>query len=79
MCDKLFSLVTVELEQMIDYDNVLTLIEIAKDYNLNLLYNSCLVFITANLRTCRERGLVKFVQESDRVNLKRIMELNRLK
>ena len=79
MCDKLFSLITIELEQMIDYDNVITLIEIAKDYNLNLLYNSCLVFMTANIRVCREKGLVKFVKESDRINLKRIMELNRVK
>ena len=43
MADNLFYIINVQLEHMINYDNVLTLIEIAKDYNLKLMYNSCLI------------------------------------
>ena len=79
MADNLFYIITVQLEHLINYDNVLTLIEIAKDYNLKLMYNSCLIFITANINEIRNRGLMKFVKEEDRSNLTRIMELNNIK
>ena len=79
MADNLFYIITVQLEHLINYDNVLTLIEIAKDYNLKLMYNSCLIFITANINEIRNRGLIKFVKEEDRNNLTRIMELNNIK
>ena len=79
MADNLFYIINVQLEHMINYDNVLTLIEIAKDYNLKLMYNSCLIFITANINEVRNRGLIKFVKEEDRSNLTRIMELNNIK
>ena len=79
MADNLFYIINVQLEHMINYDNVLTLIEIAKDYNLKLMYNSCLIFITANINEIRNRGLIKFVKEEDRNNLTRIMELNNIK
>ena len=79
MADNLFYIINVQLEHMINYDNVLTLIEIAKDYNLKLMYNSCLIFITANINEVRNRGLIKFVKEEDRNNLTRIMELNNIK
>ena len=79
MADNLFYIINVQLEHMINYDNVLTLIEIAKDYNLKLMYNSCLIFITANINEIRNRGLIKFVKEEDRSNLTRIMELNNIK
>ena len=79
MADNLFYIINVQLEHMINYGNVLTLIEIAKDYNLKLMYNSCLIFITANINEIRNRGLIKFVKEEDRSNLTRIMELNNIK
>ena len=79
MADNLFYIINVQLEHMINYDNVLTLIEIAKDYNLKLMYNSCLIFITANINEIRNRGLIKFVKEEDRSNLTRIMKLNNIK
>ena len=79
MADNLFYIINVQLEHMINFDNVLTLIEIGKDYNLKLMYNSCLIFITANINEIRNRGLIKFVKEEDRSNLTRIMELNNIK
>ena len=79
MADNLFYLVNVQLERMINSENVLTLIEIAKDYNLKLMYNSCLIYITANIVEIREKGLLKFLKEDDRPNLRRIMELNNIK
>ena len=79
MADNLFYIINVQLEHMINFDNVLTLIEIGKDYNLKLMYNSCLIFITANINEIRNRGLIKFVKEEDRNNLTRIMELNNIK
>ena len=79
MADNLFYMINVQLEHMINFDNVLTLIEIGKDYNLKLMYNSCLIFITANINEIRNRGLIKFVKEEDRSNLTRIMELNNIK
>ena len=79
MADNLFYIINVQLEHMINFDNVLTLSEIGKDYNLKLMYNSCLIFITANINEIRNRGLIKFVKEEDRSNLTRIMELNNIK
>ena len=79
MADNLFYIITVQLEKMIDINNVLTLIEIAKDYNLKIMYNSCLIYITANIRDIRDKGLIKFLKENDRINLQRIMELNNIK
>ena len=79
MADNLFNLITIELEHMINADNILTLIEIAKDYDLKLFYNSCLIYMTANVREMREKGLLKFLKEEDRINLHRIMELNNIK
>ena len=79
MTDNLFNLITIELEHMINADNILTLIEIAKDYDLKLFYNSCLIYMTANVREMREKGLLKFLKEEDRINLHRIMELNNIK
>ena len=79
MADNLFYLITIQLEHMINSDNVLTLIEIAKDYDLKLFYNSCLIYMTANVREMREKGLLKFLKENDKNNLQRIMELNNIK
>ena len=79
MADNLFYLITIQLEHMINSDNVLTLIEIAKDYDLKLFYNSCLIYMTANVREMREKGLLKFLKETDKNNLQRIMELNNIK
>ena len=79
MADNLFNLVTIELENMINSDNILTLIEIAKDYDLKLFYNSCLIYMTANVKEMREKGLLKFLKEEDRINLHRIMEINNIK
>ena len=79
MADNLFYIITVQLEKMIDINNVLTLIEIAKDYNLKIMYNSCLIYITANIKDIRDKGLIKFLKENDRINLQRIMELNNIK
>ena len=79
MADNLFYIITIQLEKMIDINNVLTLIEIAKDYNLKIMYNSCLIYITANIRDIRDKGLIKFLKENDRINLQRIMELNNIK
>ena len=62
MADNLFYLITIQLEHMINSDNVLTLIEIAKDYDLKLFYNSCLIYMTANVREMREKGLLKFLK-----------------
>ena len=53
--------------------------EIAKDYDLKLFYNSCLIYMTANVKEMREKGLLKFLKEEDRINLHRIMELNNIK
>ena len=79
MEDNLFNIINVQLEQMIDSNNVLTLIEIAKDYKLKLMYNSCLIYITANIAEIRDKGLLKFLKEQDKINLRRIMELNNIK
>ena len=79
MADNLFNIINVQLEQMINSENVLTLIEIAKDYKLKLMYNSCLIYITANIAEIRDKGLLKFLKEQDRINLQRIMELNNIK
>ena len=79
MADNLFYTINVQLEQMINSDNVLTLIEITKDYNLKLMYNSCLIFITANIAEIKDKGLMKFLKEEDRINLQRIMELNNIR
>ena len=79
MADNLFNIINVQLEQMIDSNNVLTLIEIAKDYKLKLMYNSCLIYITANIGEIRDKGLLKFLKQQDRTNLQRIMELNNIK
>ena len=79
MADNLFYLITIQLEQMINSDNVLTLIEISKDYDLKLFYNSCLIYITANIKEMREKGILKFLKDEDRINLHRIMELNNIK
>ena len=79
MADNLFNIINVQLENMIDTNNVLTLIEIAKDYNLKIIYNSCLIYITANIAEIRDKGLIKFLKEQDRNNLRRIMELNSIK
>ena len=79
MSDNLFYLITIQLEQMINSDNVLTLIEISKDYDLKLFYNSCLIYITANIKEMREKGILKFLKDEDRINLHRIMELNNIK
>ena len=79
MADNLFYIINVQLEQMINSDNVLTLIEIAKDYKLKLMYNSCLIFITANIAEIKDKGLMKFLKEEDRINLQRIMELNNIR
>jgi len=79
MADNLFNIINVQLEQMINSENVLTLIEIAKDYKLKLMYNSCLIYITANISEIRDKGLLKFLKEQDRMNLQRIMELNNIK
>ena len=79
MADNLFYIINVQLEQMINSDNVLTLIEIAKDYKFKLMYNSCLIFITANIAEIKDKGLIKFLKETDRINLQRIMELNNIK
>ena len=79
MADNLFNIINVQLEQMINSDNVLTLIEIAKDYKLKLIYNSCLIYITANIGEIRDKGLLKFLKEQDRINLQRIMKLNNIK
>ena len=43
------------------------------------MYNSCLIYITANIRDIRDKGLIKFLKENDRINLQRIMELNNIK
>ena len=56
MADNLFYIINVQLEQMINSDNVLTLIEIAKDYKFKLMYNSCLIFITANIAEIKDKG-----------------------
>ena len=79
MADNLFYLITIQLEHMINSDNALTLIEIAKDYELKLFYNSCLIYMTANIKEMREKGILKFLKEEDRINLHRIMELNNIK
>ena len=79
MADNLFNIINVQLENMIDTNNVLTLIEVAKDYNLKIIYNSCLIYITANIAEIRDKGLIKFLKEQDRNNLRRIMELNNIK
>jgi hypothetical protein len=79
MADNLFYLTTIQLENMINSDNILTLIEIAKDYDLKLFYNSCLIYMTANLIEMKEKGLLKFLKDQDRINLRRIMELNNIK
>jgi hypothetical protein len=79
MADNLFYLITVQLEQMINSDNVLTFIEIAKDYDLKLFYNSCLIYMTEKINEMREKGLLKFLKEKDKNNLQRIMELNNIK
>ena len=79
MADNLFNLITIELDHMINADNILTLIEVAKDYDLKLFYNSCLIYMTANIKEMREKGLLKFLKEEDRINLHRIMELNNIK
>ena len=79
MADNLFYLITIQLEHMINADNILTLIEIAKDYDLKLFYNSCLIYMTANIKEMREKGLLKFLKEKDKNNLHRIMELNNVK
>ena len=79
MADNLFYTINVQLEQMINSDNILTLIEIAKDYKLKLMYNSCLIFITANIAEIKDKGLMKFLKDEDRINLQRIMELNNIR
>ena len=79
MADNLFYLITIQLEKMINSDNILTLIEISKDYDLKLFYNSCLIYITANIKEMREKGILKFLKDEDRINLHRIMELNNIK
>ena len=79
MADNLFYLITIQLENIIKSDNILTLIEIAKDYDLKLFYNSCLIYMTANIIEMREKGLLKFLKDEDRINLRRIMELNNIK
>jgi hypothetical protein len=43
------------------------------------MFNSCLIYITANIVEIREKGLLKFLKEDDRPNLRRIMELNNIK
>ena len=79
MADNLFYLITIQLENMINAENILTLVEIAKDYDLKLFYNSCLIYMTANIREMREKGILKFLKDEDRINLHRIMELNNIK
>ena len=79
MNDNLFYLITIQLEHMINADNILTLVEIAKDYDLKLFYNSCLIYMTANVKEMREKGLLKFLKDDDKTNLQRIFELNNIK
>ena len=79
MADNLFYLITIQLENMINSENILTLMEIAKDYDLKLFYNSCLIYLTANIKEMREKGILKYLKNEDRINLHRIMELNNIK
>ena len=79
MADNLFYLITIQLEHMINSDNMLTLVEIAKDYDLKIFYNSCLIYMAANVREMREKGILKFLKDNDKTNLQRIFELNNIK
>ena len=76
MIDNAISLIEIQFEQIIDSDNVLCLIEIGKDYNLTYLYRSCLIYIITHLNEIKDKGLIKYIKNEDRDNLKNYLRLN---
>ena len=76
MIDNAISLIEIQFEQMIDSDNVLCLMEIGKDYNLTYLYRSCLIYIITHLNEIKDKGLIKYIKNEDRENLKNYLRLN---
>ena len=76
MIDNIISLIEIQLEQIIDSENILCLIEIGKDYNLTYLYRSCLIYIIIHLNEIKDKGLIKYIKNEDRNNLKEFLKLN---
>ena len=76
MIDNVISLIEIQLEQIIDSENILCLIEIGKDYNLTYLYRSCLIYIIIHLNEIKDKGLIKYIKNEDRNNLKEFLKLN---
>lgn len=76
MTDNLTSSVEILLEEVINYTNVMCLLEIAKDYELTFLYRSCLIFLMINLAEIKNKGMMKKLQPKDKEQLKQLLLFN---
>lgn len=76
MTDNLTSSVEILLEEVINYTNVMCLLEIAKDYELTFLYRSCLIFLMINLTEIKNKGMMKKLQPKDKEQLKQLLLFN---
>jgi hypothetical protein len=51
---------------MISLDNILCLIEIAKDYNLQFLYRSCLIFLMINMKEIKSKRMLRYIKSEEK-------------
>ena len=76
MIDNLTSCIEILLEEIIDFDNVLCLIEISKDYDLTFLYRACIIFLMIHLTEIKSKGMIKHLQAEDKEQLKQFLLIN---
>jgi alpha-tubulin suppressor-like RCC1 family protein len=76
MIDNLTALLEIELENIINLDNVLCLLEVARDYNLFFLRKSCLFYIMIYFNDAKNKSIFKYIREEDKLELRRIMQIN---
>jgi hypothetical protein len=60
----------------LDLENVLCLLEIAKEYSLSFLKRTCLFFLMINVNEARNKQIFKFIKGDDMNEFKRLMSLN---
>jgi hypothetical protein len=76
MIDNLTALLEIELESIINLDNVLCLLEVSRDYNLFFLRKTCLFYLMIYFNDAKNKSIFKFIREEDKLELRRIMQLN---
>ena len=76
MIDNLTSCIEILLEEIIDFDNVLCLIEISKDHHLTFLYRPCIIFLMLHLTELKSNGMIKHLQAEDKEQLKQFLLIN---